>query len=152
MSAEPISFETPLVLAPLAGYTDSPMRRIARRYGASMVWTEMVSAEGAIRESEAANLLARNPHELTRSLECQSRITAGEMVMHASLARKASSQPLDFKRLDYPEMDPPAWDKFVTIRQADGQVVAGELPFDFWLQSPYVGSYQENYERHCGLE
>jgi succinate dehydrogenase/fumarate reductase flavoprotein subunit len=106
----------------------------------------------AIRESEAANVFARNPHELMRSLECQSRITAGEMVMHASLARKASSRSLDFERLDYPDVDPPEWNKFVTIRQADGKVGAGELPFDFWLRSPYAGAYQENYERHCGLE
>ncbi|MFH1501996.1 MAG: tRNA dihydrouridine synthase DusB [Candidatus Eisenbacteria bacterium] len=55
----PFSFDTPLVLAPLAGYTDSPMRRIARRFGASMVWTEMVSAEGAVRESEATLELLR---------------------------------------------------------------------------------------------
>jgi tRNA-dihydrouridine synthase B len=41
--------ETPFVLAPLAGLTDSPMRRICRRRGASMVWTEMVSAEGLVR-------------------------------------------------------------------------------------------------------
>ena len=42
--------ETPFVLAPLAGLTDSPMRRICRRRGASMVWTEMVSAEGLVRD------------------------------------------------------------------------------------------------------
>jgi len=48
-----LTIDTPFVLAPLAGYTDSPMRRIARRFGASMVWTEMVSAEGAVRGAEA---------------------------------------------------------------------------------------------------
>jgi len=45
-----IHCETPFMLAPLAGLTDSPMRRICRRRGASMVWTEMVSAEGLVRE------------------------------------------------------------------------------------------------------
>lgn len=44
-----VVYETPFVLAPLAGLTDSPMRRICRRRGASMVWTEMVSAEGLVR-------------------------------------------------------------------------------------------------------
>ncbi|MBD3347590.1 MAG: tRNA dihydrouridine synthase DusB [Candidatus Eisenbacteria bacterium] len=48
-----LTIDSPFVLAPLAGYTDSPMRRIARRFGASMVWTELVSAEGAVRDSEA---------------------------------------------------------------------------------------------------
>lgn len=47
-----VAVDPPFVLAPLAGLTDSPMRRICRRMGASMVWTEMVSAEGTIRESE----------------------------------------------------------------------------------------------------
>lgn len=58
------TLETPFVLAPLAGYTDSPMRRLARRFGAAMVWTEMVSAEGAVRESDKTfELLAFDPAE-----------------------------------------------------------------------------------------
>ena len=45
-----VACKTPFVLAPLAGLTDSPMRRVCRRRGASVVWTEMVSAEGLIRD------------------------------------------------------------------------------------------------------
>ena len=105
----------------------------------------------SIRESEAANTCARNPHELWRILECYSRITVGKMVMHASLARKASSQPLDFKRLDYPDMDPPEWNKYVTTRLENGEVRVGELPFKYWLMPPYAPTFKENYERHCEL-
>ncbi len=105
----------------------------------------------SIRESEAANASVRNPHELVRSLECLSRITVGEMVMQACLARKASSRFLDFKRLDYPTVDPPEWHKFVTIRLKDGEVEVGELPFNYWLLPPHAPTYQENYERHCDL-
>ncbi len=105
----------------------------------------------SIRESEAANASARNPHELMRVLECQSRITVGEMVMHACLAREASSRFLDFKRLDYPKIDPPEWNQFVTIRLEEGGNKVGELPFDFWLKRPNAPTYQENYERHSGL-
>ena len=47
-----VRVEHPFLLAPLAGLTDSPMRQICRRMGAAMVWTEMVSAEGTIRDSE----------------------------------------------------------------------------------------------------
>jgi tRNA-dihydrouridine synthase B len=54
-----IAIETPFVLAPLAGQTDSAMRRVCRRRGASMVWTEMVSAEGIVRGgSKSFELLA----------------------------------------------------------------------------------------------
>jgi succinate dehydrogenase/fumarate reductase flavoprotein subunit len=105
----------------------------------------------SIRESEAARAFSRNPHELTRTLECLSRLTVGEMNMHASLARKASSMALDFKRLDYPEMDPPEWNKFVTIKLENGEVKVGELPFKYWLLPPNAPTYEENYERHCGL-
>ena len=45
----------------------------------------------SIEESEATQLHARNPHELMRSLEVLSRLTVGKMVMHSSLARKATA-------------------------------------------------------------
>jgi succinate dehydrogenase/fumarate reductase flavoprotein subunit len=105
----------------------------------------------SIRESEASRAFARNPHELMRTLECFSRITVGEMIMHASLARKASSEILDFKRLDYLEVDPKAWEKFVTIKLENGEVKAGELPLNYWLLPPNASTYRENYERHRGL-
>jgi len=105
----------------------------------------------SIRESEASRAFAMNPHELARTLECLVRLTVGEMTMHASQARKASSMTLDFKRIDYPEMDPPEWNKFVTIRLENGEVKVGELPFNYWLLPPNASTYKENYERHCGL-
>ena len=37
-------------LAPLAGVSDSPFRRICRQFGAGLVFTEMVSSEGIIRD------------------------------------------------------------------------------------------------------
>ena len=106
---------------------------------------------GSIKESEAGSVQARNPHELMRALECMSRITVGEMVMHASLARKASSKYLGFNRLDFSETDPPDWNKFTTTRMENGEVIAGELPLDYWLLPPYAPTYEENYKKHCGL-
>ncbi len=38
-----------VILAPLAGISDSPHRLIAKRFGAALVYTEMVSAEGILR-------------------------------------------------------------------------------------------------------
>ena len=105
----------------------------------------------SIEESEAAQAFARNPHELMRTLEVLSRLTVGKMVMHASLARKASSKALDFKRLDYPQDDPPEWKKFVTLKLEHGEVEAGELPFKYWLEPPFAANYRENYEQHCDL-
>ncbi len=39
------------MLAPIAGFTDSPFRRIARRHGAGLVVTELVSADGIVRNN-----------------------------------------------------------------------------------------------------
>ena len=43
------------VLAPLAGVTDIPFRVLCRRFGASAVFSEMVSSEGLVRGSEKSN-------------------------------------------------------------------------------------------------
>ena len=104
-----------------------------------------------IRKSEASNLYARNPHELGRALDCLTLITVGEIIIYASLMRKASSSHLDFHRLDYPEMDSKEWHKFITIKLQDGEVKAGELPMNYWLLPPYAPTYEENYQRHCSL-
>src|SRR5262249_59930904 len=47
------TFDSPLLLAPLAGVSDSPFRRLAREQGASGVFTEMVSADGLARHNQA---------------------------------------------------------------------------------------------------
>ncbi|HNX59691.1 MAG TPA: tRNA dihydrouridine synthase DusB [Spirochaetota bacterium] len=42
---------SPIILAPLAGYTDLPFRQIARKHGAGFVFTELVSVEGIVRKN-----------------------------------------------------------------------------------------------------
>ncbi len=104
----------------------------------------------SVRESELTRMYAANPHELERALECHTIITVGEMVLHASLARRASSRYLNFYRLDHPELDPPAWNKLLPIRLENDQVKVRELPLDFYLRAPFASSYEENYQAHCG--
>src|SRR5258707_1189779 len=53
MRIGPVEIETPFVLAPLAGVSDSPFRRLAREQGAGAVYTEMVSADGLMRGNDA---------------------------------------------------------------------------------------------------
>jgi tRNA-dihydrouridine synthase B len=47
-----VQTDSPFVLAPLAGVSDSPFRQLAREQGASMVFTEMVSADGLARGNQ----------------------------------------------------------------------------------------------------
>lgn len=102
----------------------------------------------SLEESEVTRTYAANPHELGRLLECFALIRTGELVMHSSLARKASSSLLSFHRLDYPDVDPPEWCKFLPIRRKGDGVRIGELPLDFYLKGPNAASYEENYQRH----
>ena len=46
-----VKIKYPLLLAPMAGVTDMPFRTICKKMGASMMYTEFVSAEGIIREN-----------------------------------------------------------------------------------------------------
>jgi nifR3 family TIM-barrel protein len=49
----PLAHDVPLYLAPMAGVSESPFRRLCRRFGADVVVTEFLSAEGIRRENEA---------------------------------------------------------------------------------------------------
>ncbi len=54
-----VTFDSPFLLAPLAGVSDSPFRRLAREQGASGVFTEMVSSEGLVRAQRGTLDLCR---------------------------------------------------------------------------------------------
>ena len=94
-----------------------------------------------LRESEATGLYARNPHELMRAMESTSVLTCGEMIIHASRARKASNSWLNFARLDFPEVDPPEWNRWITTRLEDGTVRYGSHDMEYW------GDFETNYSR-----
>ncbi len=49
----PMPHGVPLYLAPMAGVSESPFRRLCRKHGADVVVTEFLSAEGIRRENEA---------------------------------------------------------------------------------------------------
>src|SRR5437763_16328639 len=49
----PLAPSVPLYLAPMAGVSESPFRRLCRRFGADVVVTEFLSAEGIRRENPA---------------------------------------------------------------------------------------------------
>lgn len=59
-----VQVDAPFVLAPLAGVSDSPFRRLAREQGAAAVYTEMVSADGLVRGGQATfDYIAFEPEE-----------------------------------------------------------------------------------------
>lgn len=62
----PVDHAVPLFLAPMAGVSESPFRRLCRSWGADVVVTEFLSAEGIRRENEATlSKLRFGPDERT---------------------------------------------------------------------------------------
>ena len=62
----PVDHTVPLFLAPMAGVSESPFRRLCRAWGADVVVTEFLSAEGIRRENEATiSKLRFGPDERT---------------------------------------------------------------------------------------
>jgi tRNA-dihydrouridine synthase B len=60
----PLLIPNPLVLAPMAGFTETCARRIAKRFGAGLVYSEMVSAAGlARRQPGTFDMLVFHPEE-----------------------------------------------------------------------------------------
>ena len=45
-------------------------------------------------------------------------------------------------RIDYPQMDPSEWKKFITLKLVNGKVKAGEPPLAYW------GDLKNDYEAH----
>ena len=88
------------------------------------------------------NLYALDPHKLMRSLEDLSLLAFSQLILHASLARKASSRYLNFERIDYPQMDPPEWKKWITLKLENNKMKIGEMPLTYW------GNLKESWEAH----
>jgi len=59
-----IKLPSPLVLAPIAGYTDSSFRKICVKHGCGLTMTELISAEGIVRKNKKTmELLAFSQEE-----------------------------------------------------------------------------------------
>ncbi len=60
-----LTLDSPFLLAPLAGVTDSAFRRICKKMGAAMVYTEMISGKGLYyKDKNTDKLLKTYPEEM----------------------------------------------------------------------------------------
>jgi succinate dehydrogenase/fumarate reductase flavoprotein subunit len=155
ISREQIEREKQRVYAPLACSAEGPdwkelnaaVARVMQNYcsepknagllSLGRTWLEDIEA------NEAPRVGAGDPHQLMRVLEVHDIVTCARMIVAACEARKASSAYLHFKRLDYPEMDPPEWHKWLVIRKIGEDVAVSDRPIAFW------GDFEPNYRpRH----
>lgn len=139
----------------------APVKRCGQQ-GADISWKELWSGETRVMQQCCASFMtdsilergldwmdsiyndegqrtyARNPHELARLLEVETRMTIGKMFMHAyKIKLKTDKQDLPkgtyvFNRLDGDEVETAFREK------------------EYWLKPPYAATYLENYEIAVG--
>jgi succinate dehydrogenase/fumarate reductase flavoprotein subunit len=145
------------VYAPLSEPPDSMdwkelnfgVARVMQNYCAELKNEELLNIAETwladIEQNEVRRASAGNPHQLMRTLDVIDILTCAQMIVHASKARKASSEVLSFNRIDYPANDPPEWHKYIVIRQDQNDGVrVTDRPLGFW------GDYESNYRpRHA---
>ncbi|MGH8969293.1 MAG: tRNA dihydrouridine synthase DusB [Actinomycetes bacterium] len=66
----PYTVPTPVVLAPMAGITDAPFRRLCRHYGGGLYVSEMITTRALVeRDAETMRMIEFGPDESPRSLQ-----------------------------------------------------------------------------------
>jgi nifR3 family TIM-barrel protein len=66
----PLVVDPPVVLAPMAGVTNAPFRRLCREFGAGLYVSEMIGARGLVERNEKTVALARfDADEVPRSIQ-----------------------------------------------------------------------------------
>src|ERR1700690_1740335 len=54
-----LTLDDPVILAPMSGVTDLPFRRVVKERGASLVVSEMIASQAAIRETRQSLTMAK---------------------------------------------------------------------------------------------
>jgi nifR3 family TIM-barrel protein len=66
----PIELDVPVVLAPMAGITNTAFRRLCREYGAGLYVSEMITSRALVeRTPESMRLITHHPSETPRSIQ-----------------------------------------------------------------------------------
>jgi len=66
----PLRLETPVVLAPMAGITNTAFRRLCREYGAGLYVSEMITSRALVeRTPESMRLITHHESETPRSIQ-----------------------------------------------------------------------------------
>jgi tRNA-dihydrouridine synthase B len=60
ISVGSVTFEDPVILAPMSGVSDLPFRRLVKRLGAGLVVSEMIASEAMIRETRQSMKMAKS--------------------------------------------------------------------------------------------
>ncbi len=92
MKIGPYTLVSPVYVAPMAGVTDAPFRKIAREFGAGLACTEMISSEALVRQHrETSRLMDLRWDERPVSVQ----LMGGDPQVMAQAARLAEAAGAD---------------------------------------------------------
>ena len=94
----------------------------------------------SIKKHEMQMTYAHNPHELARVLECESRVTIGEIYLNVGVANCNAAEAGEGNG------------KTMFNNLVDGKLTTSYRELEWWLKAPYAPTYLENYEIHTALE
>ena len=124
----PIKMAIPVVLAPMAGVTNAPFRRLCRNFGAGLYVSEMISARAMCEGSQKTDKLASfAPDETPRSLQ----LAAVDPVYVA----QAVTQLVDEGRVDHIDLN-----FGCPVRKVTRNGGGGALPFKRNLYTSVVAA------------
>jgi len=87
ISVGPVTIEDPVILAPMSGVTDLPFRRVVKERGASLVVSEMIASQAAIRETRQSLTMAKTcPEEQPMAVQlagCEPEVMAEAAKLNA---------------------------------------------------------------------
>lgn len=87
-----VQINHPFILAPLAGYTDLPFRILCKEYGAGLVYTEMISCHGLVRQQyKTMNMTATSASEAPVALQ----LFGAEADVMGEAAAMLNKEPFD---------------------------------------------------------
>ena len=87
-----VEIENPFVLAPMAGVTDLPFRKLCKEHGAGLICTEMVSAKAiSFHNKNTESLMEIDPLEHPVSLQ----LFGNEPELMAEVAKSIEERPFD---------------------------------------------------------
>ena len=94
----------------------------------------------SIKKHEMQMTYARNPHELARVLECENRVTTGEVYLNLCKANFRSPELAADKS------------KVMLNKFIDGELITTSKEAEWWLKPPYAPTYLENFMNATALE
>ena len=84
----PFALAAPVLLAPMSGISDPPFRRLVGRFGAGLVYSEMVASQGMIRRTrESLEKAQQAPSERRQGMPWAVQLAGNEPAVMADAAR-----------------------------------------------------------------